>query len=415
MAVRQRVRLRPQGDERFIYVAARHWAALVIRALPPVALAIAGVLIVVARGFDREPDFLGRQAPLFDALNLSALGIAIFAAAFSIYTYLDWRNDHLILSNKRVVHEEITPWLAFRYETIPLDQIQNVNIRVANIFQYVLKYGRIEIQAAGPTAPIVFTRADCPGEMQRRILDEVQREKRVQEQTRLEETVRRRIHPDAPKPELPVQLPSHVALGVSHNLWETLFPIRPIQQGGTIIWHRHWIVLLKLLIAPTLSFVGWSLLTIALPQYDLLSPRATIITLGVLLLLIFVFFYWQYELWRNHVYILEPTRIVDVERLPFGLFEDRREATLGVIQNVNATSPNLAARLFGYGDVLIETAGQTGNFTFDHVPDPDAVQRIVFEYRDRFRWQQREREWASTLNIMDMYLAAGQRGNSPPP
>lgn len=410
--MRAQVRLRPQGDERFIYITGRHWAALVIRALAPLLIAIVAAMIVIVRALDREADFLGRQPPLFDLLNIGLLGVAALALAITIYIFFDWRNDHLILSNKRIVHEEITPWLSFRYETIPLDQIQNVNIRIENIFQYVLKYGRIEIQAAGPTAPIVFTRADCPGDMQRRILDEVQREKRAQEERRLKETVAQRINRAAPPLE-PPNLPSHAAIGVSHTVWETLFPIRPIQQGQTIIWHRHWIVLLQYLIAPLLSFVGWSLLTVLIPRYDLLSPTSTIITLGVLLLLILLFFYWQYELWRNHIYILEPTRIIDVERLPFGLFEDRREATLGVIQNVNATSPNLIARMLSYGDVLIETAGQAGNFTFDHVPDPDAVQRIVFEYRERFRWQQREREWANTLNIIDMYFQAGQRGNSP--
>ena len=69
--------------------------------------------------------------------------------ALVVYIYLDWRNDHLLVSNKRVVHEDTTLWLSYRYETIPLDRIQNVNIRTDNVFQYVLKYGRVEVQAAG--------------------------------------------------------------------------------------------------------------------------------------------------------------------------------------------------------------------------------------------------------------------------
>jgi uncharacterized membrane protein YdbT with pleckstrin-like domain len=106
--------------------------------------------------------------------------------------------------------------------------------------------------------------------------------------------------------------------------------------------------------------------------------------------------------------------LIELARLPFGLFEDRREAPLGVIQNVNATAPNLIARIFGYGNVLIETAGQTGNFTFDHVPDPDQVQRIVFEYVERFKWQNREREWNNALNIVEMYEQARRGGTNQP-
>ena len=38
--IRAQVRLRPQGDERFIYITGRHWAALVLRALAPLLIAI---------------------------------------------------------------------------------------------------------------------------------------------------------------------------------------------------------------------------------------------------------------------------------------------------------------------------------------------------------------------------------------
>jgi len=63
----------------------------------------------------------------------------------------------------------------------------------------------------------------------------------------------------------------------------------------------------------------------------------------------------------------------------------------------------------------VETAGQSGNFTFDHVPDPDQVQRIVFEYVERFRWQTREREWNNALTIMELYQQARGSGTNPPP
>ncbi|MBV9792186.1 MAG: hypothetical protein JOZ51_28635 [Chloroflexi bacterium] len=65
--------------------------------------------------------------------------------------------------------------------------------------------------------------------------------------------------------------------------------------------------------------------------------------------------------------------------------------------------------------MTIETAGVGGNFTFDHVPDPDQVQRMVFEYRERFKWQQRERDWNNTLDILEVYQQIYQRGNSSQP
>ena len=43
------------------------------------------------------------------------------------------------------------------------------------------------------------------------------------------------------------------------------------------------------------------------------------------------------------------------------------------------------------------------------------VQRMVFEYRERFKWQQRERDWNNTLDILEVYQRVYQRGNSSQP
>lgn len=409
-----RIKLKPEGDERFIHVAHRHWIALVVRALIPVLIGLGAAITLIIRALFREPDFLGRQAPLFDPLNIFLMVSILITTAITVYIWFDWRNDHLIVSNKRIVHEDTTLWLSYMYETIPLDRVQNVNIRTENVFQYVLKYGRVEIQAAGPTDPIVFLRANCPTEIQRQVLGEVQREKRSQEQKRLHATVERRLNPNAP-PVAPLRVPAEDQIRPVSNVFQTLLPISPTLQGGVIIWHRHWVILLQHLIGPLIALIAWLALLILIPRFDLLNPTAAVLVLAGLFVAVLFYFYWQYENWRNDIYILEPSRIIDIQRLPFGLYEDRREATLGVIQNVNASSPNLVARILGYGDVLIETAGASGNFTFDHVPDPDQVQRIVFEYRERFQWQQREREWSNTLNIVEMYYRTNNGGNTPQP
>jgi uncharacterized membrane protein YdbT with pleckstrin-like domain len=95
-----------------------------------------------------------------------------------------------------------------------------------------------------------------------------------------------------------------------------------------------------------------------------------------------------------------------------GLFENRREAPLSAIQNVDIESPSLWARALGYGNVQIQTAGATGNFTFDHVRDPKDVQRVVFAYQERFKKQGREREMNANLDLVELYLqrSGNQRG-----
>lgn len=409
-----KINIRPDQDERFIYTAHRHWVALLIRCLVPALVGLIALIAFASRALNREPDFFGQPPPLFDPFNAFLFASALVTLAIMAYIWFDWRNDHLIVSNKRIIHEDRTLWLSYIYETIPLEQIQNVNVRIENVFQYTLKYGRIEIQAAGPTEPIVFLRVECPADVQRQILGEVQREKRNQERRYLDATVARRIDPSAPTP-VALPLPIFQRATTSQTPLQALLPFGPMIQNGIITWHRHWIVLLKNMLGPVVALVLWLILLYAIPRFDLLDSSIAPIVLVVTFAAVLFYFYWQYEDWRNDIYILEPSKVIDVQRLPFGLYEDRREATLGVIQNVNASSPNLIASLIGYGDVIIETAGIGGNFTFDHVPDPDQVQRMVFEYRERFKWQQRERDWNNTLDIVEAYQRIYQRGNSSQP
>lgn len=405
--------IRPEGDERWIYVAHRHWMALFLRSLIPVVLGLTVGGVFLWRVLGRERDFLGRVPPVIDGLNIALVLTGLLMAAALLYIYVDWRNDHLIVSNKRLIHEDRTLWLSFNYQTIPLNRIQNVNVRVDNFLQYTLEYGRIEVQAAGPTAPIVFDRARCPNQVQAQIMREVQREKREQERIRLQAAVQRRLDPRAPAAPVPF-VPIEYELRTANNRFQALLPLAPILQGDTVIWHRHWLVLLGDLLWPAIGLLLWLLALVALPRYGLVGASGAALLFVVGGIIVGAAFFWQYDNWINDIYMLEPTRLVELSRLPFGLFEDRREAPLAVIQNVNATQPNLVARVFGYGNVLVETAGAAGNFTFDHVPDPDQVQRIVFEYVERFRWNASEREWNNAITIMEMYEQARRSGTNPP-
>jgi uncharacterized membrane protein YdbT with pleckstrin-like domain len=291
-----------------------------------------------------------------------------------------------------------------------LDRVQNVNVR-QNAIQKLLGYGDVKIQAAAPSMPIVFKRSERPRVIQTYLLGEIQREKRQQEARLRDVVVQRRLNPSAVPPN-PFPEPAFAIQG-QPNVWQALLPVTPIVENGMITWHRHWTILLQQLAVPLLALLVWLVALWALQRAELLGP-AMVLMLAVALLFVLGYTAWQYEDWRNDIYILEPSRVIDIERRPLGFFEDRREAPLSVIQNVNIDSPNLWARIFGYGNVLIETAGSAGNFTFDHVPDPKDVQRVVFAYQDRYKKQQRERDLNATLDLVDAYLLRQQGNQSTP-
>ncbi len=403
----------PEGDERWIYIARRHWMAFLWRIGVPLGVIAVALGIIVVRALTRTPDFLGRVAPLVDPfVGLLLLSILFMLLAIA-YIYFDWQNDLLILSNKRVIFEDRTLFMSFRTETIPLERVQNVNTRSEGL-QKLLGYGMVSIQASGPSAPIIFNRVMLPGTVQKEIMKEVGREKREQEDSRLRAAIHKRVNPGAPPLVVP-QVPIERDLPTTTSGLGALLPFGPLLLNGTVIWHRHWVVLISKLLWPLLALLVWIGLLVGLPTLGAFSTLTLTLILFVGLVFVLGFFGWQIANWRNDVYMLDPGRIVDISRLPLGLFEDRREASLGAIQNVNSTSPNLLARWLGYGNVVIETAGAAGNFTFTSVPNPAQVQRMIFEYVDRFKWNQREREWNNALTIVEAYMQVKQPPPPPPP
>jgi hypothetical protein len=111
----------------------------------------------------------------------------------------------------------------------------------------------------------------------------------------------------------------------------------------------------------------------------------------LMILSLIVFLGWgayRYEDHINDLYILSPTSITDIEKKPWGP-EDRRNASLGALQNVTSKT-TLVSRWLNYGDVFLETAGK-GEFTFHKVPYPNEVVRTINNYQDEFRRGEKKR------------------------
>lgn len=402
-----RTGLRLQRDERIMFTVHRHWIAFAVRAVVPVLLGAGVFFFWASRAFSTDP--LTPQPSLFDGTNLVLMLIMAALGALVAYVWFDWRNDQLLITNKRVVHEERTLALSYRYQTITLDRVQNVNVQ-QNGIQKLLNYGRVTIQAAAPSRPLIFNPSERPRALQAYLLGEIKREKREQDAKLRDDVVQRRIDPRSLPPD-PWPEPSVAFMGPP-DWWHTMFPFAPIVDNNTITWHRHWSVLINQIAVPLLALVVWIVGLVAVQQIGLLGGVVTSV-FAVLLIAIVGYLVWQYDDWRNDIYVLEPARLIDIERLPLGLFENRREAPLSAIQNVDIESPSLWARTLGYGNVEIQTAGAAGNFVFDSVGDPRDVQRVVFAYQERFRKQGREREMNANLDLVELYLQ--RRGNQSGP
>jgi hypothetical protein len=166
-------------------------------------------------------------------------------------------------------------------------------------------------------------------------------------------------------------------------------PHMRIEDPDKVTWRRHWLIMLSRVSLPLLAMLGSTVLAI-LPVV-LGVPWLWVIPGVVLWLASFGWYLWRYEGWRNDVYQVTDSRIIDIEGSPFHLRkETRTEGMFDVIQNVTYDSPNFFYRALRIGFVTIDTAAESAAYTFDWVSRPAEVQQEIFTRWTAYREKQKE-------------------------
>ncbi len=393
-----------------VYSSRRHWWLLVRRI---------GILVVLWLALLALAYYGLRQQikPIFEELILA---LAILTLGYIIWVVVDWSNDWLIVTTHRVIHQErIILTLESHFEA-PLEKIQDVNVR-RGWLGWLLGYGTITVQTAATIGRIEFNYLPNPEVARQRIFEQmarrlagVQATSRERIRRELEEHLELGVLPAPPHATLPAR-PAAPASGEASRRSPSrfrLFPFRE-EEGDRITWRKHWLNLLLR--------TGWPLLfTIAVPMMAVLVWRnwAYMRALGVTAAsAVFLFslaelaavlwLLWRYADWRNDVYIVTSDRIIDIEKKPLFFSEDRREASLGMVQHVSSRIPNPLASVLGYGDVTVQTAAEIGAFNFVFVPNPKEVHAEISRRLDAFRAvqaaQEEERRKAELARWFQMY------------
>jgi membrane protein YdbS with pleckstrin-like domain len=342
------------GEELAFPVMRRHWMKLLERNVLPLGFAFALVGFVLWNVFSRT-DFMSATVVL-GFLLLSLI------CGWMIFQLYDWGNDSFIVTNRRVIRIERVYFFFEERHEASLRQIQNVSIQVKNPVEQLFNFGDVLIETASRAGSIRFDGVPDPREVQVCIFQLIGH-----------------AQPRGERKERPPWL-------------ARLFPFGPLVEDDVVIWHKHWIILLRKTIAP-------GALLLVLPGVFAFLTRAKLVPLSFITLLVvtllwlidLLWFVWQYQDWRNDEYLVTPDRLIDIERIPFVL-EDKKEASLNQIQDVRYEIPSLGARILGWGHVYIQTAGQARDFDFLYVPDPRAVQDEVTKRVAAFRAQQRMKE-----------------------
>lgn len=377
----------------------------------------AGVLLLAwyryngGRVFFVDPVLYGGQQT--DALNVVLILLGVVSGVFVLFTFYDWLNDELILTNQRVVYDNdqvfIPRLLEQRVqEQIFLEDVQDVSAKTATYPQHLLKYGTITVKSARIGGNITFESAAGPMEMQKQIMDQVKALRKRASAASFDRMIEERVYgakSDKKKHVITVKQ-THAMQSLR---WVFLENPEFDEDNGTYTWRPHWLFQLRALIGPlVLLFVGLFIIAIAGSGFGL--PAALVATLTALVIVAFLAWAaWEVEDYRNDRYILNTTNVIDIEKKPFGP-EDRRQAGLGAITNVSFSTTFLS-NLLGYGNVILETAGAGGKFTFARVPRPNDVVTVINDYIVNFKRGEKAKTLEDTLDLLTRYHEAQRRHN----
>ncbi|MBC7232184.1 MAG: cyclic nucleotide-binding domain-containing protein [Chloroflexi bacterium] len=406
--VRERLRARSlpaqDKDEPWLLFRRRHWLVLARNLLLPFLILIALVIGVTSlNGLTRLPFF--------------TLSVTVIMAFVLLWFYIDWRNDFYVVTTQRILHRE---QVILRFETrdeAPLAKIQNINIK-RGLVGKLFNFGTMAIQTAGAKgATITLDYLPDPEGMKQVIFKQASHLKSRQkheEQEEIRQELERKTRKDKTEEKWPIPPLPPEETPQKRGAWKRFWFSRPLlglryEQADRITWRKHWIFLVKRIYLALPAFVLITISIVIISSSSALGQRRLPVLLAALVLWIASVFWlwWKWEDWRNDEYIVTKNSIIDIVKKPLFFAEERKEASLDMIQNVSLKKPGPLAALLNFGDVVIQTAGPGGTFTFAGVHRPSEVQRTIFRrieaYEEERKRQEREQRKSELSTWFQIY------------
>jgi hypothetical protein len=99
-------------------------------------------------------------------------------------------------------------------------------------------------------------------------------------------------------------------------------------------------------------------------------------------LITFAYAFEKFLSWYFDVYIITDERIVDIDFNNL-LVKKFSEAGLEMIQDTTSNVIGFFPTMFNYGNVLVQTAAEIPEITFENVPNPEKVIKLVQHLREQ--------------------------------
>ena len=346
----------------------------------------------------------------------------LFIAAWITWLVIDWGNDYYIVTNQRVVWLEKVVGIYDSRQESALSTVLSVGVE-ANPLGRVLDYGDVIVRTF--VGKIPFSHVDHPNQAARMIEEYWMRTRSASvamEKEAMKNEIRKKLGIPLPPPpkadSAPPATPPPKRASFLRLLGANTLKLR-YESGDTVIYRKHWVVLVLEAWMPVLGIIATLILFIQRLVQLALSPTEAFvsfsggITIDVwasaifVILLVFVgWFAYRVLDWSNDQFIVNAEQIIDVDREPLGT-EKRNAAQLENILGTEYQRIGLLGNIFNFGTVYITVGGT--KLAFENVLDPAAVQSDInrrFAARKAKNEQERvakERErmaeWLATYHL----------------
>lgn len=410
-----------QPDERIFLMTRKHPLFLLLKVLLPILTFGAVMLLLV---------FLAQQWAGIAAVVLT--GAFTLCGLWLAWNINNWANDFYIITNKRLVWVEHVSGLYDSRQEAPLGTLLSVGIQTTMAGAI---FGYADIVVRTYVGNIRFTRVgDAPiiGKLIESYWKKSKIGDREEEAETMRTALRRKLGEEGQAPAeekllIEPMLEAEQAQPVEKNFFQWLFQdfLRiHVEDEHVITYRKHWLVLLRMSLLPLIGLIISLTFLIGIVTWNFSDiPYQLGVMMGFLLTVFMLcWLIYRYIDWRDDVFQLTSTHVIDIDRKPFG-WESRRTAPLDNILSIEYERRGIFQMLFNFGTVYI-TVGNT-QLTFNEVYRPSDVQQKIFarmgahaeELRQREIDEERERmtEWFKVYREESQSQDTTKQLRTPPP
>lgn len=382
-----------------IYAAARRHPIILYQALIfPAFVLLLSIAAGAALGFYLN-DYVWGAA-------LGALGVLI-SAAWMWWLALDWGNDYFIVTDQRVVYLEKIIGIYDSRQESPLASVLSVDVRITDAITRSIGIGDVIVRTY--SGPISFTSVGNAQGLAALVEEQWNRSRargRQAEREAIKAAIRRSINPPPDGPAKAKAAKDTHGPGFLQQIGEFFsFKLR-YTQGETVIYRKHWFELVRETFYPSIGFLVILFLGLA-SVFGFLPPPFTMDVVAYMCLIMFVpvagWWLYQFEDWKNDLYLVTNDQIVDLYRKPLGS-EERRSAPLGNVLSLKYERPGALGLLLNYGHVIAKVGPE--ELRFEGVFDPVGVQNDIYRRMEAVKARKEQAESARQREELARWMAA---------